>query len=391
MESNSSLETELKKLRQELVSYKIELHQTRGYLQCILNNSEDMIFATEIGGLLVSFSKGGEKVLGYSLEELVGTYVKDLAEDPGAFEQFLISSKQNGPTVQLDIPFRHKAGHTVYCNVSLIALTNREGRRVGTVGVCRDITLWKNIQEDLVRIDRLAEIGRIAAGVAHEINNPLAVISEASGWASTVVSDAKGLISEDREELEKATREISHQTRRCRRITHQLLDFARGSTPAMAHFDIHDLLRSSIDFLRPELKHASIEIDTEFDQGPLSMKSDPKLLEQVFVNFLTNAVHAIRSKGGDAGHIRIKTMATNGELEIRFEDDGIGIPEENQQRIFELFFSTKPPGKGTGLGLPISQNIIRKLGGSVALDSTPGVGTNFTIRLPLTQGLHKTT
>ena len=383
MDSNSSLETELKKARQELAGYKIELHQTRGYLQCILQNSEDMIFATEVGGMLISFSKGGEKVLGYSFVELIGTYIKDLAEDPVSFEEFFNSSGQDGPAVQLDIPFRHKEGGTVYFNVSLINLTNREGQSVGTVGVCRDITLWKKIQEDLVRIDRLAEIGRIAAGVAHEINNPLAIISEASGWAGVVISDAKGLSPEDREELEKATKEISHQTKRCRSITHELLDFARGSTPALIEFDIHDVIRDSISFLKPELKHTSIEIDTQFMSGPLLMKSDPKLLEQVFVNFITNAIHAIRSKGEDKGYIRIKTLSINSDVEISFEDNGTGITEENQKKIFQLFFTTKAPGKGTGLGLSISQNIVKKLGGTITLDSKVGVGTNFTVRLPL--------
>ena len=385
MDSNKSLEAELKRVKQDLASYKIELHQTRGYLQCILQNSQDMIFATETGGMLVSFSRGGEKLLGYSPAELIGTYIKDLAEDPESFERFFISSQDEGPTVQFDIPFRHKKGDTVLCNVSLINLMNREGQRVGTVGVCRDITMWKKIQEDLVQVDRLAEIGRIASGVAHEINNPLAIIAEASGWAGMVISDAKGLNPEDRKELEKAIKEISHQTGRCRSITHELLDFARGSAPELTEFDIHDILRESINFLRPELKHTSIEVDTQFIPGPLPIKSDPKLLEQVFVNFITNAIHAIRSKGNDKGCIRIKTLTTDSDVEISFEDNGVGITEENQKKIFQLFFSTKAPGKGTGLGLPISQNIIKKLGGTITLDSKPGVGTNFTVRLPLSQ------
>jgi len=385
MDSNKSLEAELKRVKQDLASYKIELHQTRGYLQCILQNSQDMIFATETGGMLVSFSRGGEKLLGYSPAELIGTYIKDLAEDPESFERFFISSQDEGPTVQFDIPFRHKKGDTVLCNVSLINLMNREGQRVGTVGVCRDITMWKKIQEDLVQVDRLAEIGRIASGVAHEINNPLAIIAEASGWAGMVISDAKGLNPEDRKELEKAIKEISHQTGRCRSITHELLDFARGSAPELTEFDIHDILRESINFLRPELKHTSIEVDTQFIPGPLPIKSDPKLLEQVFVNFITNAIHAIRSKGDDKGCIRIKTLTTDSDVEISFEDNGVGITEENQKKIFQLFFSTKAPGKGTGLGLPISQNIIKKLGGTISLDSKPGVGTNLTVRLPLSQ------
>ena len=381
MESNSSLQTELKRVKQELASHKIELHQARGYLQCILQNSEDMIFATAVDGLLVSFSKGGEKVLGYSWEDVVGRPVKDLAQDPVSFDQFVATSHQDGSTVQLDLPFRHKEKGTVYCDVSLINLTNREGQRVGTVGVCRDITHWKKIQEELVRIDRLAEMGRIAAGVAHEMNNPLAIIGEASGWASGVVDEAKGLSPEDRQELEKAAKEISDQTKRCRKITHQLLDFARGSAPAKTEFDVQDLLKQSISLLKPELKHAPMEIDLKFTRGPLHMKSDPRMLEQVFVNLITNAVYGVREKR--KGRIEIKTVKTNSDVEISFDDTGIGIPVENQQKIFELFYTTKPPGKGTGLGLPICQNIVRKLGGGITFRSKPGVGSSFTVRIPL--------
>jgi PAS domain S-box-containing protein len=381
MESNSSLQAELKRVKQELACHKIELHQARGYLQCILRNSEDMIFATAVDGLLVSFSKGGEKVLGYSWEDVAGRPVKELAEDPASFEQFVATSRQDGSTVQLDIPFRHKEEGTVYCDVSLINLTNREGQRVGTVGVCRDITRWKKIQEELVRIDRLAEIGRIAAGVAHEMNNPLAIIGEASGWASGVVDEAKGLSPEDRQELEKAAKEISDQTKRCSNITHQLLDFARGSAPAKTEFDVQDLLKESISLLRPELKHAPIEIDLKFTQGPLHMKSDPRMLEQVFVNLITNAIYGVRENG--KGRIQIKTVKTNSDVEISFDDNGIGIPVENQQKIFELFYSTKPAGKGTGLGLPICQNIVKNLGGIITFHSKPGVGSTFTVRIPL--------
>ena len=382
MESNNPLQSELRRVKQKLASYTIELHQTRGYLQCILQNSEDMIFAAEVGGMLISFSKGGEKVLGFSWEELIGSQVKELAEVPASFEQFLNTSQQEGRSVQSDIAFRHKEGGTVYCNVSLINLTNREGLRIGTVGVCRDITLWKQIQEDLVRIDRLAEIGRIAAGVAHEINNPLAVIGEAAGWAGMVVSDAKGLSLEDREELEKATKEITAQTKRCRGITHQLLGFVRDSELSKTEFDVHELVNETINFLRPEIKHSSIEIDTRFMPGSLHMNSDSKLLEQVVVNLLTNAIHAVREKHGDKGRVVIRTLKTDSEVEIRVEDNGAGIPMENQQKIFELFYSTKPPGKGTGLGLPICQNIVQKLGGEISFQSKAGVGTTFTIHIP---------
>lgn len=382
MESNNSLELKLKKVKQELSSHKIELHQTRGYLQCILQNSNDMIFATDVDGMIVSFSKGGEKVLGYAWDEVAGYYIETFSENPESFEELMADSQEKGSAVRLEFPFKHKDGHTVYCDVSLINLTNTKGQRVGTVGVSRDITRWKKLQDDLIRIDRLAEIGRLAAGVAHEINNPLAIINEVTGWAEGIVQDAGGLSAQDREELAKAIKDIVEQTKRCRHITHQLLGFVREAAPEKREFDVHEVLNETIDFIKPELKYAPIEIVRKFSEKPLSIKSDPKMMEQVFVNLLTNAIHAINEKGRDQGRIEIRTGKTDSEVEISITDDGTGIAEENQDKVLKLFFTTKPPGKGTGLGLSICQNILKNLNGSLRFDSKPGLGTTFTVRIP---------
>lgn len=384
MESNNRrLEFELRKARQEASSSRMELHKATGYLQSILQNSNDMIFATDVDGVLISFSKGGEKVLGFSWEEVAGRPIKLFAEDPESFAHFMAASQQEGSAVRLDVPFRNKGGDTVYCNVSLINLTNREGNRVGTVGVCHDVTQWRNIQEELALVDRLAEIGRIAAGVAHEINNPLAVIGEASGWASSVIAESKGLSPEDREELERAAKEITEQTKRCRSITHQLLNFARGSSPAKTEFDIHELVKETISFLRPDLKNMPIDIEFKFASVPLLVSSDRKLLGQALLNVITNAIHAVRMADREKGHVVITTKKVNSDVEIDVEDNGIGIGEEDQKKIFDLFYTTKKPGEGTGLGLPICQNILRKLGGEITFASRPGIGSTFTINLPV--------
>ncbi len=383
MESNNSLLAELKKVTQELASHKIELYQTRSYLQCILQNATDLIFATDAEDAVVSFSKGGEKVLGYSWEEIMGRPIKDFAEDRVSFGYLIATCQEEGSAVGLDVRFRHKDGKTVFCNISLLNLTNREGQRVGAVGICQDITQWKQLQEDLIRVDRLAEIGRIAAGVAHEINNPLAVINEVSGWTGEVVRDAKGLGPDDRQELEKAVAQIGGQTKRCRTITHKLLDFARDSAPVKSQFDIDELLKETISFLKPEVKYTSIKIDVNSAERPLLVNSDRRLLEQVFVNFITNAIHAVQERGEDTGHIQITAVKTNSDIEIRFQDDGVGIPADMQTKIFDLFFTTKPPGKGTGLGLPICKNIVKNLGGDITLESQVGVGTTFTVRIPI--------
>ncbi len=384
MESIDSLQEELKRVSQALSSHQSELHQTRGYLHCILQSSNDMIFATDIDGILVSFSRGGERVLGYTWEEVAAKLVRDFAGDPDDFERLMAASRERGSAHQGEVPFVHKKGHTVYCDVFLIELTNRGGQNVGTVGVCRDITMWKNLQEDLVKIDKLAEIGKMVSGVAHDINNPLANISEISGWVGTVVSDADELTGEDKEELQIAVRRIAEQTRRCRDITRQILDFVRHVSPARTSVDVHKVLKETVRFLQHEFKASPVEIIFDFCERSLCINSDPKMLQQIFVNLISNAIYAVKEKGADKGFVEVKTSKAGPDIEITIADDGIGISPEEQARIFDLFYTTKPSSKGTGLGLPICRNIVKKVGGDIVFESEAGKGSTFTVRLPLT-------
>ena len=382
MESSDSLQDQLARASEELSRFKKELLDTRRFLRCVLENSDEMVFATDVDGILVSFSKGGEKALGYTMEQMAGRHVKDLVDDPLEFEKLAAISRKEGSAARLEFPFQHKAGHTIYFDVSVISLTDADGQFAGTVGICRDITLWKKFQEDLIRVDRLAEIGRTASGITHEINNPLAVIGEISGWIKVVVGDAKGLGQEDREELETAFQHIIKQVKRCRHITHQLLSYVRDSEPTHSSLDAHELLKQTVSFLNPELKFKDIEVVFDFMKGPFLLHSDKQMLEQVFVNLISNAIYAVKEKGGTEGQIVLKTSRDESMLEIRISDNGVGISEENQKQMYDLFFTTKPSGKGTGLGLPICQNIVKKLGGGFSFETEIGEGTTFIVKLP---------
>jgi len=362
---------------------EFDILRAHDFLRSVLQYSHDMIFVTDVHGFLISFNKGGEQALGYTQEEIVGTLLKDLAQDPEELLKLLEDSRKESSAVSMDFSFLHKEGHPVYFNISLIDLKNAEDKSIGTVGICHNITRWKKLEEDLVRVDRLAEMGRIAAGVAHEINNPLAVISEAAGWGAVVAKDAKGLGKEDQQELEKIFADVIEQTKRCRSRTKQVLGFARDSEPTKKEIDIHELLKETVAFLGPELKYKQIEILYQFTEGPLILNSDPKKLEQVFVNLLTNAIYAIKEKGEGKGEITLHTSASDSDAEIQISDTGTGMSEEVQAKIFDLFFTTKPTGKGTGLGLPICHNIVKKLGGRMSCKSRLGEGTTFIIQIPL--------
>ena len=387
MESRETLQAKLKKTNEALSEQEEALHQTREYLESVLESSRAIIFRTDSDGVPVSFSKGGESALDYTLDDLSGRKMKDLAEDPHDFEVLAVQCAEKKEAVQEEIPFRSKTGRIVYCRMTLAPLTNTLGEIIGMAGVCRDITAWKKFKEDLIRVDRLAEVGRIASGIVHELNNPVAVIGEISGWVGAVASDAEGLDEEDREEIKTSVRHIGEQTKRCRNITHQLLSFVRESKLATSSLDAHELLRETVSLLTPELKFTDVEIEYNFMEGPVFINSDKQLLEQVFVNFISNAVYAVKEKGGKRGRITLETfLDESGDspmVEINISDTGVGISRKDQKSIYEYFYTTKPPGKGTGLGLPISRNIIKNLGGSLSLESEPGEGTTFTVRLPV--------
>jgi PAS domain S-box-containing protein len=387
MESRETLHEKLNNANEVLLEKKETLHRTRGYLENVLQNSRDMIFRADSEGVLVSFSKGGESALGYTWEEIAGWKMKDLAEDPHAFERLASQCAEKKEAIRGEIPFQSKTGRIIYCKMVLAPLTNTGGEVIGLTGVCRDITAWKKFKEDLIRVDRLAEVGRIASGIVHELNNPVAVIGEISGWIGAVASDAEGLDEGDREEIKTSVRHIGEQTKRCRNITRQLLSFVRESKLATASLDAHELLKGTVNLLTPELKFTDVEIVYNFMEGPVFINSDKQLLEQVFVNFISNAIYAVKEKGGRRGRITLETFLDDAGdspmVEINISDTGIGISQKDQKSIYEYFYTTKPPGKGTGLGLPISRNIIKDLGGSISVKSEPGEGTTFTVRLPV--------
>ncbi|MCG6879779.1 MAG: PAS domain S-box protein [Deltaproteobacteria bacterium] len=387
MESNEVIQAKLKETAEALSEQKEVLHQTSGFLESVLENSKDIIFRTNSDGALVFFGKGGESALGYVWEELSGSDIKDLAEKPPDLESLVNTCIKDKEVIRKEITFRHKNGSAVHCRMVLLPLTNTREEVIGMTGVCRDITAWRKFKADLIRVDRLAEVGRIASGIVHELNNPVAVIGEIAGWIGAVVSDAEGLDEEDREELKTSVRHIGEQTKRCRNITGQLLSFVRESKLTTTSLDAHELLKETVDLLTPELKFTDVEIVYNFVQGTVFIDSDKQLLEQVFVNFISNAVYAVKEKGDKRGRITLETyLDDTGKspmVEIKISDTGVGISRADQKKIYEYFFTTKPPGKGTGLGLPISRDIIKNLGGSLSFESEPGEGTTFNIRLPV--------
>jgi two-component system NtrC family sensor kinase len=223
---------------------------------------------------------------------------------------------------------------------------------------------------------KLSSIGRLAAGVAHEINNPLAAINEKAG----LMKDLLGLRPDfpDREKFITLADSILKSIRRCRDITHRMLGFARRMDVSYEELDINEVLTDTLSFMEQEAKHRGVVVDRQLDESLPRIMSDRGQLQQVFLNILNNALAAVP----DTGRVEVQTSQASPEtLAISFRDNGCGMSQDIQEHIFEPFFTTKK-GAGTGLGLSITYGIIKKLGGDIAVSSKIGEGTLFTVYLP---------
>ena len=236
----------------------------------------------------------------------------------------------------------------------------------------------KRMEQRMIAAERLASVGILAAGVAHEINNPLAIISESTGWMRQLFAKDELKNMPRRDDFIKALDKVEKSVERASRITHQLLGFAGKSEPAVSEVSLAELAEEAIRLIDHELHNRDIKIVRQIQPALGRIQSDPYQLRQVLMNLLTNAMHAVKS----GGSITIAIEDLGDSQVITVSDTGQGIPPENLDKIFEPFFSTKKPGEGTGLGLFVSRGIVEKLGGTIEVESEIGRGASFSIRLP---------
>ena len=233
----------------------------------------------------------------------------------------------------------------------------------------------------LVQSSKMAALGKMATGIAHEINNPLAIIGEKAGWMRDLLDKKDIAGSENWQEFEDCIKKIERQVDRSRTITHRLLRFGRRMEPTQELVDVNAILSETITFLENEAHYREIEIHTHYDDKLPRLTTDSTQLQQVFLNIINNGIDAV----GRSGDINITTgFIQNGHPEVKIDiaDNGPGIPKDVLARIFEPFYTTKSASEGTGLGLSISYSIMEKLGGRIVVESEEGKGTTFHIFVP---------
>lgn len=364
--------TQLKASNEEMEKTYEELKSTKYYTQMILDNSRVIIVTTDTSGRIVEFNREAEALLEYSKDEVVGKDVLTLYDNPGQRNEMMRSAVSSGDVWEVrnrEVRFRSKTGKVVHVILTLSTMVNEEGRIIGTVGVGKDISEQKMLQFKLLQTEKLAGIGTLATGIAHEINNPLAGI----------LGMAEAIRDEDDMVLVKSyTNDIIRYSETARKIVRELSNYSRTAhSVAEERVDVAEVMENSLKMARHSAAFNEIRIDADLAKGQ-SISANAVEAQQVFVNLIVNAVHAM----GESGTLTLKCWSEDGFVKAMVRDTGVGIPEKNLSQVFDPFFTTKPAGMGTGLGLYVVYKIITKYGGSVEVDSAVGRGTAFVLKFP---------
>ena len=340
----------------------------------IFETSMDMIFIADRDGIFRDINPVGRTLLGGPEGGgSIGTLgIADLFADPDTFPALQRKLEADGFVKDWETAFRSRSEVPLYVLFSCSLQRDAAGGISGYEGIVKDISLRKSIENQLLRADKLASLGQLSAGVAHEINNPLGLIL---GYTQLLLRDAPDA-AQQRADLKT----IEEETLKCKKIVQALLSFARKTETRLAPVCLASLVDEVTAIVRHDFELAGIVLSTEVDAPVPYVFGDAEKLQQVIVNLLINARQAV----GANGSVRVRTAYGPDRATVRLEvqDSGGGIDPEHVNRIFDPFFTTKPVGQGTGLGLSVSYGIVQEHGGSIQVTSRPGQGALFTVELP---------
>jgi PAS domain S-box-containing protein len=348
-------------------------------LAAIVESSDDAIISMGLDGTIVSWNAGAERIYGYTAEEIAGRSPALLVPPDRSHEvEQILQALREGKSIEHFETVRvRKGGRRVHVSLSGSPLRDAAGRIVGTSIIVRDITGRRQLERAARQAEKLAALGTLSAGIAHEFNNPISIITSRIELM-LMDADTHSLPQEVRDDLQ-----VLHQhAQRVSQIARGLLSFARQSGGELRPLDLSQLVEQTLLFMQTQIVKEGIEIRTALDRGLPPLMGDANALQQVVVNLLTNARDAIDGRG----EIRLETgPAPDDPSRIRLvvSDTGSGIPPEELPRIFDPFYTTKP--RGTGLGLSVSYGIVQDHQGTIEVESERGRGTTFVISFPVSR------
>jgi two-component system NtrC family sensor kinase len=238
----------------------------------------------------------------------------------------------------------------------------------------------QRLNEQMFQTGKLALVGELAAGISHEINNPVAIMVEEAGWIEDLLEEEEFQEAKNLSEFKRALKQIRTQGMRCKEITHKLLSFARKTDSRVQEVQLNELIQDMISFSGKRAKYSGVVINTDIQKDLPPIKVSPSELQQVLLNLINNALDAMEKSGGA---LSVSAQREDDNFVIKVSDNGPGIPKDTLSQIFDPFFTTKPGDKGTGLGLSICYGIIKKMHGEITVESAVGEGTTFHISLPM--------
>lgn len=369
---SGDLAEKLKQTGKELLSKEIDLNSLQAFNENILQSISSGLLTTDLNGRITSFNRAAREITGYSLEEVIGKVAEEILGWKIDVDPSGKIRNSNNRYIRSDIETSRKDGSRLILGITASPLKDKNGEDNGSIWIFQDLTRIKEMEEEMSRRERLAAIGELAAGIAHEIRNPLASIS----GSMQVLDKELDLKDEDKHLMEVALKE----TERLNSIITEFLIFARPIQLNPKPCSINELLTETISLAKKSKEYKdNIEILTVFQEDGMDITIDPDKIKQVFWNLLINAFQAMP----DGGRLQIETKKriSQKSLEIVFEDNGEGIKRKNLEKIFYPFFTTKC--SGSGLGLAVVQRILEEHKGNIEVMSSVGMGSHFTVSLPL--------
>lgn len=347
------------------------------HLATVVESANDLIVSTDAQGYIVSWSRSVERISGYQANEVRGRMLAELCE-AGHREEMMAMIRRlvEGSAVQFqEIGLMSRTAKLVPVDWSCSPILDDANKVSGVVAVGRDLTERRAFEQQIFQSEKLAALGVMAGGIAHELRNPLAVSFSAAQFLSVSSDD---LIFQ-----QECVNKIMDGIQRSSAIIENLLRFARPAPSDRAGvIDLVALAQETINVLSPQAKLQKIKVQERYADGEISISGNANLLQQVLMNLILNAFQAMNN----GGEIVVGVTRVADEALIYVSDTGCGVSPANLRRVFDPFFTTQPVGKGTGLGLSICHTIVKQHKGKIELDSIEGQGSTFTVRLPLLQG-----
>jgi two-component system NtrC family sensor kinase len=360
---------------EELRLSRQQLLHSRNTLRALFDSSPTSIYIVDRGYVLVAINRGRADLAGETPQRLVGKSCHQALFEraqvcPGCQVGETLSNGQHTRRIER----RQKlAGETAELEISTYPIFGEAGGVVQAFLFEEDVTERRQLEASLVQAEKMAAVGQLAAGVAHEINNPLTAILANAQLLQ------RDLPPDDRDQRDMAGT-IIHAAERASQAVRDLLDFSRPERDELAATDVNDTVRRTLILIRHELLAMSIDLIFDPEEDLPAVNGNRDQLQSLWLNLIINAKQAIEPRRGE---IRITTRRAGGAAQVIISDTGQGILPEQLPHIFEPFYTTKEPDRGTGLGLSICHRIVSQHGGQIQVNSEPGAGTQFTVTLPL--------